>query len=50
MEKNVNRFKGKLGKMIKDAGNKFDNYLISPDIRKLLLHWGHELTEKDFFH
>ena len=38
MEKNVNRFKGKLGKMIKDAGNKFDNYLISPDIRKLLLH------------
>ena len=35
--------------MIKDAGVKFDNYSISPKIRQFLLHWGYELTEKDFF-
>ena len=34
--------------MIKDAGSQFDDYLISPKIRLLLLHWGFELTEKDF--
>ena len=34
--------------MIKDAGSKFDYYAISPKIRKILLHWGYELTEKDF--
>ena len=27
---------------------KFDDYLISPKIRQILLHWGYELTEKDF--
>ena len=45
----VSRFRGKLVKMIKDVGNKFDDYSISPKIRQILLHWGHELTEKDFF-
>ena len=35
--------------MIKDAGSKFDGYSISPKIRQILLHWGYELTEKDFF-
>ena len=35
--------------MIKDTGSKFDDYSISPKIRKILLHWGYELTEKDFF-
>ena len=35
--------------MIKDAGSKFDDYSISPKIRQILLHWGYELTEKDFF-
>ena len=35
--------------MIKDAGSKFDDYLISPKIRQTLLHWGYELTEKYFF-
>ena len=45
----VSRFKGKLVKMIKDAGSKFDDYSISPKIRQILLHWGYELTEKDFF-
>ena len=44
----VTRFKGKLVKMIKDAVGKFD-YSISPKIIQILLHWGHELTEKDFF-
>ena len=34
----VSRFKGKLVKMIKDAGSKFDDYSISPKIRQILLH------------
>ena len=38
----------KLVKMIRDAGSKFDDYSISPKIRQILLHWGYELTEKDF--
>ena len=33
--------------MIKDVGNKLDDYLISPKIREVLLHRGYELTEKD---
>ena len=49
MEKIVSRFRGKLGKMIRDAGSKFNDYSISPKIRQVLLHWGYELTEKDFF-
>ena len=47
-KKTVSRFRGKLVKMIKDAGNKSDDYSISPKIRQILLHWGYELTEKDF--
>ena len=46
-KKIVSRFRGKLVKMIKDNGSKFDS--ISPKIRQILLHWGYELTEKDFF-
>ena len=34
--------------MIRDAGSKFDDYSISPKIRQILLHWGYELTKKDF--
>ena len=45
----VSKFRGKLVKMVKDAGSKFDDYSISPRIRQILLHWGYELTEKDFF-
>ena len=45
----VGRFRCKLVKTIKDAGRKFDDYSISPKIRQILLHWGYELTEKDFF-
>ena len=32
-EKIVSRFRGKLVKMIEDAGSKFDDYSISPKIR-----------------
>ena len=47
--KDVSRFRGKLVKMIKDAGSKYDDYSISPKIIQILLHWGYEVTEKDFF-
>ena len=47
----INRLKrivrGKLVKMTKGAGSKFDDYSISPKIIQFLLHWGYELT--DFF-
>ena len=36
-------------KMIKDVGSKFDGYSILPKIRQVLLHWGYQLTGKDFF-
>ena len=45
----VIRFKGKLVKMIKDAVINLDGYSISPKIREMLLHWGYESKEKDFF-
>ena len=44
----MSRFKGKLVKIIKSAGSKFDDSSISPKIRQIFLHWGYELTEKDF--
>ena len=47
-KKIVSRFRGKLVKMIKDAGSKFDDYSVSPKIRQILVHWCYELTEKDF--
>ena len=47
-KKIVSRLKGKLVKMIRDAGSKFDDYSILPKIRQILLHWEYELTEKDF--
>ena len=45
----MSKFRGKLVKMIGDADSKFDNCSILPKIRQILLHWGYELTEKDFF-
>ena len=42
-KKTVSRFRGKLVKMIKDAGSKYDDYSISPKIRQISLHWGYEL-------
>ena len=44
-KKIVSRFRRKLVKMIKDAGSKVDDDLISPRIRQILLHCGYELTE-----
>ena len=49
MEKIVSSFSGKLVKMIRDADNKFDVYSILHKIRQILLHWGYELTEREFF-
>ena len=47
-KKIVSRFRGKLVKVIKDAGSKYDDYSVLPKIRQILLHWSYELTEKDF--
>ena len=41
--------RGKLVKMIKHAGSKFDDYSISLKVRQIILHLGCELTKKDFF-
>ena len=35
--------------MIRDAGSKFNDYSSSPKVRQILLQWGYELTEEDFF-
>ena len=48
-KKIVSRFKGKLGRMIRDAGSKFDDYSVLPKIRQIFLHWYYELTEEDCF-
>ena len=45
----VNRFKGQLIEMIEKAGRKFNDYSISPKIRQILLHWGYELKERNYF-
>ena len=47
--KKLSRFRGKLVKMIRNTGSKYDHYSISPKIRQILLHWNYELTEEDFF-
>ena len=44
----MSRFRGKLVKIIRDAGRKFDDYSTSPKMRQVLLHWGYDLTKKDF--
>ena len=44
-KKIVSRMRGKLVKMIRYAGSKFDNYSVSSKIRQILLHQGYELTE-----
>ena len=49
-KKILSRFRGKLMKMIRNARSKYDDHLILPKIRQILLHWGYELTtKKDFF-
>ena len=49
MEQNCKQDQGSISKVIDDAGSKLNDYSISPKIRHILLHWGYELTEKDFF-
>ena len=44
----MSRFRGKLVKMIRNAGSKYDDYSTSPKIRNFLLHCGYELKENDF--
>ena len=48
-KKIVGRFRDKLLKMIKDTGSEFDGYSISPKVGQILINWGYELIEKDFF-
>ena len=48
-KKLVRKFKGKLVEVIRDAGSRFDDYSISLKIRQILLHWGYELPEENFF-
>ena len=48
-KKIVSTFRGKLVKMIRNAGSKYEDYSISPKIRQILLHWAYELTKQDFF-
>ena len=48
-KKIVSRLRGKLVKMIKDAGSIYDDYSILPKIRQIFLHWDYGLTEKAFF-
>ena len=45
-KKIASRFRGKLVKMIKNSGSKYDDYSISPKIRQISLHWDYELTKK----
>ena len=35
--------------MIKGSNDKFNDYSISHKIRRILVHWGYELTKKTFF-
>ena len=42
------RFRRMLMNMIIKKNSTFDDISISPKIRQVLLHWGYELTEKDF--
>ena len=41
-ERIVSRFRGKLVKIIKDAGSKFNDYSISLKIRQILFQWGYD--------
>ena len=42
------RFRIRLMNQIIKAGKKYNDESISPVIRQVLLHWGYELTKKDF--
>ena len=42
------RFRRRLMNEIIKKGKKYDDPSVSPVIRQVLLHWGYELTKKDF--
>ena len=42
------RFRIRLMNMLINKNKEYDDYTISPVIRQVLLHWGYELTKKDF--
>lgn len=42
------RFRKWLVRQIVEKGTDWDDLSVSPKIRQTLLHWGYELTEKDF--
>lgn len=42
------RWKNALANKCIAAGKPFDDASVSPVIRQTLLHWGYELTERDF--
>ena len=44
----MSRFRGKLVKVIRYTGSKFDDYSISHEMRQILLNWSYELTENFF--
>ena len=48
-EKIMSRFKGKLVKMIRDAGSKFHGYSISCKIRQISITLGLRINKKRFF-
>jgi len=42
------RFRKRLINMIKKKNTNYNDFKISPKIRQTLLHWGYELTSKDY--
>ena len=42
------RFRISLMNKISKQGKEFNDYSVSPVIRQVLLHWGYELTKKDY--
>jgi len=42
------RFRRRLMNEIIKRGKNYDDPTVSPVIRQVLLHWGYELTKKDF--
>lgn len=42
------RFKSSLLRQIHESGKKWDDPTVAPRIRQTLLHWGYEITKKDY--
>ena len=48
-KKFLSRLRGKLVKVIRNDGSKYDDFSISPNIRHILFPLGYELIKKNFF-